>query len=656
MIDVIVDDQRIARQAAGFVPAHAGNEAIDHWDQVLGVAVAESFEAARDAARQVRVHVAVEPGKFDTLRYEDEASGPPRDSRLQDAAKGDIDAAMADAAITIDQVYTTPHQVHAAMEPHASIASWDGDRLTLHSSLQILGAAKQILAAAVGIEADKVRIFSPYIGGGFGGKMLGPEAVAAAIAAQRIGRPVKIAMARQQLFHNIYRRTDTHQRVRLAATADGKLTALGHDSVVSQGPDGGFMEPVALGSLSMYAAPVRHFSHRVVTLDLVMAGAVRAPGEAVGMLALETAIDEMAERLGLDPIEFRKMNEPAVDPMSGRPFSTRALVPCLEEGAKRFGWERRPATPGGWAEGEWLIGMGVAAAVRINLMMQSRGAGQAIGRWARDDRNRHDRYRHRQLHDPRADRGRGARPADRSDRREAGRYRSPHRGGIGRIIRRGERRIVGRAGLRRYRRRARTADGCHSRRHDPEGRPCDRRQSARAACRSRRQRTDRGARQDQPGQERGNLQPGSARRAIRRGRGQCRHRRGAGPADAGRVRGGTNPQRQDRAQPGDRRDDLGDRLRACTRMRCSICAPASSSITTSANIMSRSHADVPHIDVHFIEEIDEHANPIGVKGLGELSISGAGAAVTNAIYNACGVRVRDFPMTLDKLLAGLPPV
>ncbi len=145
----------------------------------------------------------------------------------------------------------------------------------------------------------------------------------AAIAAQRLGRPVKIAMARAQLFHNVYRRTDTHQRIRLAADENGRLTAIGHDSVVSQGPDGGFMEPVALGTIPLYAAPVRHFSHKVVTLDMVQAGAVRAPGEAVGMLALESAMDELAEQLGRDPVDFRKLNEPKTDPTTGQPFSTR---------------------------------------------------------------------------------------------------------------------------------------------------------------------------------------------------------------------------------------------------------------------------------------------------------------------------------------------
>lgn len=655
VIDVVVDDQRIARQAAGFVPAHAGNETIDHWDQVIGVAVADNFEAARDAARQVRAHVAVEPGKFDTLKYENEASGPPKDSRLQDAAKGDIDAAMADAAVTIDQVYTTPHQVHAAMEPHASIASWDGDRLTLHSSLQILGAAKQILAAAVGIEATKVRIFSPYIGGGFGGKMLGPEAVAAAIAAQRIGRPVKIAMARQQLFHNVYRRTDTHQRVRLAATADGKLTALGHDSIVSQGPDGGFMEPVALGSLSMYGAPVRHFSHRVVTLDLVMAGAVRAPGEAVGMLGLETAIDEMAERLGIDPIAFRTMNEPAVDPMSGRPFSTRALVPCLEEGARRFGWERRPATPGGWTEGEWLIGMGVAAAVRINLMMQS----EARVRLSADGRAT--------IETDMTDIGTGSYtilaqiagealglPIDRIDVK-LGDTDHPTAAGSGGSF------GAASAG-------SSVALACDdivaelARRMDSAPEDMTLKDGHAIAGNRRVPLADLVA--SGPIEARGKINQGKnaetysqaahgaqfAEVAVNAVTGEVRVRRMLGVFEAGRILNAKTARSQ---AIGGMIWGIGYALHEDAVLDLRTGQFVNHDL---GEYHIPAHADVPHIDVHFIEEIDEHANPIGVKGLGELSISGAGAAVTNAIYNACGVRVREFPMTVDKLLAGLPPV
>ncbi|TPG40990.1 xanthine dehydrogenase family protein molybdopterin-binding subunit [Sphingomonas koreensis] len=655
VIDIIVDDDRIARQAAGFVPAHAGNEAVDHWDQVLGVAVAESFEAARDAARQVRVTIEIEPGKFDTLAHQDEASGPPKDSRLQDMAKGDIDAAMAAAAVTIDQVYTTPHQVHAAMEPHASVASWNDGKLTLHSSLQILGAAKQILAKAVGIEADQVRIYSPYIGGGFGGKLLGPEAVAAAIAAQKLGRPVKIAMARQQLFHNIYRRTDTHQRIRLAADEGGKLTAIGHDSIVSQGPDGGFMEPVALGSISMYAAAVRQFTHKVVTLDLVQAGAVRAPGEAVGMLALESAIDEMAEQLGLDPIAFRKLNEPEVDPMSGKPFSTRGLVACLDEGAAMFGWDRRPATPGGWTDGEWLIGMGVAAAVRINLLVDS----EARVRLSPDGRAT--------IETDMTDIGTGTYtilaqiagealglPIDGIDVK-LGDTDYPTASGSGGSF------GAASAG-------SSVALACEdlvaelAKRMDAK--PDDMTLKDGHAIAGNRRVPIGELIGDTAIEAAGKISQGKndetysqaahgaqfAEVAVNAVSGEVRVRRMLGVFEAGRILNAKTARSQ---AIGGMIWGIGYALHEDAVLDTRTGQFVNHDL---GEYHIPTNADVPHLDVHFVELPDEHANPIGVKGLGELSISGAGAVVTNAIYNACGVRVRAFPMTVDKILAGLPPV
>lgn len=653
VIDVILDDPRIPRQAAGFGPAHAGNEEIDHWDQVVGVAIAESFEVARDAAKAVRVRIDIAPGRFDTMADRAMASGPPRDSRLQDIAIGDIDAAMQAAAVTIDQVYTTPNQVHAAMEPHASVAVWDGGRLTLYSSLQILQVARPVLAKAVGVAPEAVRIISPYIGGGFGGKMLGPEAVLAAIAAQKIGRPVKIAMARAQLFHNVYRRTDTHQRIRLASDAEGRLLAVGHDSVLSQGPDGGFMEPVALGSLSLYDAPVRHFTHKVVTLDMVQAGAVRAPGEAVGTLAMETAIDELAEKLGRDPIDLRKLNEPRVDPLTGAPFSTRALVECLDAGAAAFGWARRTAQPGQVREGEWLIGMGVAAAVRINLLVDSEArvtlspggrarietdmtdigtgtytilaqiAGEALGlplaaidvvlgdsdlppgsgsggSFGAASAGSSVALACEDIVEALAARM-GAAPHDvtlKDGHAVSGNRRVPLTDLIGAepIVALGK--IAQGSNARSF---SQAAHGAHF-----------------------------------------------AEVAVNAVTGEVRVRRMLGVFEAGRILNAKLARSQaiggmiwgigyalmeeavlDRRHGHFVNHDLGE-----------YHIPA--------------HADVPPLDVRFIEQIDRHANPIGVKGLGELSISGAGAAVTNAVYNACGVRVRDFPLTLDKVLAGLP--
>ncbi|MEG3148302.1 xanthine dehydrogenase family protein molybdopterin-binding subunit [Sphingomonas sp. ZT3P38] len=655
VIDIIVDDQRIPRQAAAFAPAANGNDAIDHWDQVIGAAIATSFEAARDAARTVRVSIEPEDGRFDTQAHVAEASGPPKDSRLQDMAMGDIDVAMAEAAASIDQVYATPNQVHAAMEPHASIAVWEGEKLTLYSSLQILNASKKILAGAIGIDPANVRIVSPYIGGGFGGKMLGPEAVMAAIAAQRIGRPVKIAMSRSQLFHNVYRRTDTHQRIRLAADADGKLTAIGHDSVVSQGPDGGFMEPVALGTISLYAAPVRKISHKVVTLDMVMAGAVRAPGEAVGMLALETAMDEMAEQLGRDPVDFRKLNDPQVDPTTGAPFSTRRLVECLDEGARRFGWARRQATPGSVREGEWLIGMGMAAAVRINLLVDSE-ARVTLGTDGRAT-----------VETDMTDIGTGTytilaqiageslglpvhcvdvRLGDTNYPAGAGSGGSFGAASAGSSVALACEDIV--------------AELAKRMETSPENMTL---KDGHAIAGNRRVGLD-ALVGDAPLIATGKISQGKNARsfsqaahgaqfaevAVNAVTGMVRVRRMLGVFEAGRILNARTARSQ-----------------AIGGMIWGI----GYALMEGAEIDQRHgqfvnhdlgeyhvpvHADVPHLDVHFIEDIDRHANPIGAKGLGELTISGAGAAVTNAIYNACGVRVREFPMTLDKLLAGLPPV
>jgi len=655
VLDIIIDDPRIPRQAAGFVPARSGNDAIDHWDQVVGAAIATSFEAAREAARAVRVHVEPEAGRFDTMENIADASGPPADSRLKDVAKGDIDAAMASSAACVDQVYSTPNHVHAAMEPHASIAVWSDGKLTLYSSLQILGAAKAVLAGALKIEPANVRIISPYIGGGFGGKLLGPEAVMAAIAAERLGRPVKIAMARAQLFHNVYRRTDTHQRIRLAADAGGKLTAIGHESVVSQGPDGGFMEPVALGTIALYEAPVRHFGHRVVTLDMVQAGAVRAPGEAVGMLALESAVDELAVKLGRDPIDFRKLNEPPVDPTTGAPFSTRRLVECLDEGARRFGWVKRQATPGSVREGEWLIGMGMAAAVRINLLVDSE-ARVTLGTDGRAT-----------IETDMTDIGTGTytilaqiageslglpvhcidvKLGDTDLPAGAGSGGSFGAASSGSSVALACEDIVAEL--------ARRMDT------SPENMTL---KDGHAIAGNRRVALD-ALVGDAPLVATGKISQGTNARnfsqaahgaqfaevAVNAVTGVVRVRRMLGVFEAGRILNAKTARSQ---AIGGMIWGIGYALMEGAELDRRYGQFVNHDLS---EYLVPAHADVPHLDVHFIEDVDRHANPIGAKGLGELTISGAGAAVTNAIYNACGVRVRDFPMTLDKILAGLPPV
>ncbi len=348
VIAVIVDDPHISREAAGFSDQKlvTDNSRVDTYGQSLGVVVAETFEQARAAANAVKVDYEVEEGRFDAGKLRAEARPLGDEGMVPDTVVGDVDEAMASAAHTLDATYETPSYVHAAMEPHAAIATWSGDELTVYTSIQITSGAKTKLVNTLEIEPEKARIISPYIGGGFGGKGgLGTECVLAAIASRRVGRPVKLVITRQQLFHLIYRRSDTVQRMRLACDADGRLTAFGQDSIVSQNDGRSFYEPVPLGSLALYGGANRSFTTKAFTLNIPHAGSVRAPGEAVGMLGVECAMDEMAVQLGMDPVEFRKLNEPAKDLTRDRPFSERHLVECMDEGARRFGWDkRRPET------------------------------------------------------------------------------------------------------------------------------------------------------------------------------------------------------------------------------------------------------------------------------------------------------------------------
>ena len=408
VLAVIVDDPLIPRESGGFSDKKLlrGNRTIEHWGQSLGVVIAESFEQARAAANAVEVRYAVEDGRFDAHASHATAEHTGEDAMLPDMVMGDVDQALRQGEFSLDKTYSTPSHIHAAMEPHAAIASWQGDKLTVYASTQIVSTAKSMLAASLDIDEEKVHLMSPFVGGGFGGKGgLGVEAVLAALGARKIGRPVKMAITRQQLFHLVYRRSETSQRIRLACGADGKLTAFGHDSIVSQRPGRDFFEPCAFGSIALYRGENRSFTQRVMTLDLPETGSVRAPGESVGMLAVECAMDELAELSGFDPVEFRKVNEPGHDPTRDRPFSERHLVACLDEGARQFGWARRNATPGRVRDGDWLVGVGMASCVRINQLSEARARVRLHADGRGDGRNRHDRHRHRHVHHPEPDRG-----------------------------------------------------------------------------------------------------------------------------------------------------------------------------------------------------------------------------------------------------------
>ncbi|RZL43885.1 MAG: xanthine dehydrogenase family protein molybdopterin-binding subunit [Variovorax sp.] len=346
--------------------ALAGPE-VDHYGQTVAIVVAETFEQARDAASLIDVRYVRAEGAYDLAAAKATAFapkpsefGPPPQSSI-----GDFDGAFAAAPVRLDELYTTPDQSHAMMEPHATIAAWKGDRLTCWCPIQQLNWGARDLGLILGLPKENIRLVAAYIGGGFGGKgTVLADTVSAALAARAVGRPVKVALTRPLVFNSTTHRPATIQRLRIGAMPDGRITAIGHESW-SGNLRGGRTEAATASTRLLYAGAHRMTRLRLAVLDLAEGNAMRAPGEAPGMMTLEIAMDEMAEKLGLDPVEFRILNDTRVDPeQPDRPFSTRQLVECLRVGAARFGWDRRRATPGQVREHDWLIGMGVASAIR----------------------------------------------------------------------------------------------------------------------------------------------------------------------------------------------------------------------------------------------------------------------------------------------------
>ena len=338
--------------------------------QPVALVVADSFERARHGARQLRIRCEVDTSAvFDPEAADREPEAP----ESKQSSQGDLDQAMQEAAFSIDQTYRTPGHNSAAMEPHAAIASWEGESLLLQGSLQMLKYNINELADALGIEPGQVRIHAPYVGGGFGSKLgISPEAVAAAIAAKELGRPVSVAMTRPQVFEAVVRRSETRQRLRLAADAEGVLSGIGHENLVSNLVDEAFAEPVAQATPFLYRGAHRRIGMQIARVNRTLAGSVRAPGEAVGLPVLENAMDELADAMGIDPVELRKRNIPETHPVSGKPYGSRKLAEALDEGARLFGWDKRHARSAVQREGDWYIGMGMASAARVNLLMESK--------------------------------------------------------------------------------------------------------------------------------------------------------------------------------------------------------------------------------------------------------------------------------------------
>ncbi|MGF7217224.1 xanthine dehydrogenase YagR molybdenum-binding subunit [Spirosoma lacussanchae] len=333
---------------------------IEFHGQHIGLVVAETFEQARHAAHLISVTYDRRDPKADFEKLMKNASVP-KDKDKADAKRGDVKAALREAEIKVEAVYETPIEHHHPLEPHATIAEWTGDRVTLYNSSQIVNGAQTAAAKTLNIKPEQVRIVTPYIGGGFGSKGgQWANLVLTAVAARQVNRPVKLALTRQQMVNSVGLRQRNHQKVSLAATKDGKLTALAHETTTHGAIKNEFIEPCGDCSKIMYDVPNSLITYRIVPMNVILPTYTRGPGKSTGSFALESAMDELAHTLKMDPIELRLKNEPERDPSNGKPWSSRTTVQCLQVGAKAFGWDRRKPEPRQNQQGNYLIGYGVA--------------------------------------------------------------------------------------------------------------------------------------------------------------------------------------------------------------------------------------------------------------------------------------------------------
>lgn len=349
---------------AGRVLSLLQDDRIDYHGQPIAVVVADSLEHAQDGARALKVRATPERAALDFEAAKPGAYPPAQVTRgTTDTQRGDLEAGLRTGAVRVSAVYGTPMEHHNPMEPHATIAAWEGGRLTLYDSTQYVSGVKRTVARTLGMDPEQVHVVCPFVGGGFGCKgSTWSHVVLAAMAARVVGRPVKLVLARPQMFGPVGGRPRTEQTLRLAAARDGRLTAMEHAVMTHTSFLEDWTEPSAMQTRMLYACPNQRTAHRLVKLNLGTPTFQRAPGEATGTFALECAMDELAHEAGMDPLALRIANETAEDPDKRRPFSSRSLLACYRAGAERFGWARRNPAPRSMRDGRWLVGLGLGTA------------------------------------------------------------------------------------------------------------------------------------------------------------------------------------------------------------------------------------------------------------------------------------------------------
>ncbi len=328
--------------------------------QPIAIVVARSLLEAQQAAKLLRIEYKEQPAKLDFNALLKDARPPKRGGS---SSRGNPEASLAKASVVIDQTYSTPIQNHNPMEPHATIASWDGDKLSVYDATQGISGVQGSLARAFSIPPANVHVQCPFTGGGFGSKgYVWSHTTLAAMAAKVAQRPVKLVLGREQMFGPVGSRPNTHQHIKLAASPDGKLLLVQHDSTCYTSLISDWIESAAASTELLYDSESLTTAHNVVELNLGMGTWMRAPGEATGSVGLEIALDELAEKLNMNPVQLRLINCADKDPRQGKPWSSKHLRECYGQAAERFGWSKRNAKPGQMREGNKLIGYGMATA------------------------------------------------------------------------------------------------------------------------------------------------------------------------------------------------------------------------------------------------------------------------------------------------------
>lgn len=715
IIKVVTDPEHFLRNSQQGNETKAPTQGVSeifYHGQPIAVVIAETFEAATEGAHAVKVTYKDETEKA-ALNFTKELSNAHEVNEAKGSDKnsvsGDPEQGLSDSPVTLDRFYHTPSQSNSPMEPHATLAYWEDDKLILYTANQMIASCKKQVMDALNLNKDQVQLISYYVGGGFGSKLgIAPELIAAAIASKDLDRPVLICMTRPQVMEATVRRSNTRQRIAIGCDEQGVINTLIHDTISSNLPKEAFFEPAGLSTHYLYRGENRRVNYKQVDMNQVLSGSMRAPGEAVGMIALECAMDELATQLDIDPVELRRRNEPEQDPTQEIPFSTRQLLACMEQGAKQFGWDKRNTKPASQLEGDWWIGTGMAASSRGNMLQQSEARAtlevdesKALGVKAVIETDMTDigtgsytvfsqiaadllglpiDHIEMKLGDselPPASGSGGSVGAASSGSSiylaceqlrdmladKVGLYPDNIQLDQGQIKRSGAHHLSGTEavieGIKAK------VESVKENVNEKTGLPLPEiahdehdfsnfNSYALADIVSEYDEKKLSAKgQIQPGKNEKTHRQASfganfAEVAVHKVTGEIRVKRMTGAFAAGRI---LNHKTATSQCYGGMVFGIGAALmeeiihdkrdgRLCNHDLAEYHVPV--------------NADVPQLEVILVEEDDPYTNPMHIKGIGETAISGAAAAIANAIYNAVGVRVYDFPITLDKLLYEMP--